>query len=144
MDMTNADITKVTGTFEVKLEPHSAYATGAGGMNLGRMTLEKTFCGDLEGRSQGEMLSAMTAIKGSAGYVVIEQFVGKLCGKQGSFVLQHFGIMTDGQNRLHLEVVPNSGAGELTGLYGTMAITIENGQHSYEFSFSMAEEEKPM
>ncbi|GGM92973.1 DUF3224 domain-containing protein [Shewanella xiamenensis] len=129
------EMTKVTGKFDVKLNPENAYATGVGGVNLGRMALDKTFYGELEARSQGEMLSAMTAVKGSAGYVAIEQVVGKLCGRQGSFVLQHFGIMTDGQNRLHLEVVPHSGAGELTGLYGTMAISIENGQHFYEFSF---------
>lgn len=48
------------------------------------------------------MLSVMTAVKGSAGYVAIEQVIGQLCGKQGSCVLQHFGVMTDGQNRLIL------------------------------------------
>ena len=93
------EMTKVTGKFDVMLNPENAYATGVGGVNLGRMTLDKTFYGELEARSQGEMLSAMIAVKGSAGYVAIEQVVGKLCGRQGSFVLQHFGIMTDGQNR---------------------------------------------
>jgi len=99
------------------------------------MGLDKTFYGELEGRSKEEMLSAMTSVKGSAGYVAIEQVVGNLCGKQGSFVLQHFGIMTDGQNRLILEVIPHSGAGELQGLTGTMTINIENGQHFYAFQF---------
>ena len=134
---------KITGKFDVKLTPSSTYATGVDGVALGRMTLDKTFYGELEARSQGEMLSAMTSVKGSAGYVAIEQVVGNLCGKQGSFLLQHFGIMTDGQNRLILEVVPHSGAGELQGLSGTMAINIENGQHFYEFQFGFETRAEP-
>jgi hypothetical protein len=35
------------------------------------MGLDKTFYGELEGRSKEEMLSAMTSVKGSAGYVAI-------------------------------------------------------------------------
>lgn len=136
-------VSKITGKFDVKLNPDSTYATGVGGVTLGRMGLDKTFYGELEGRSQGEMLSAMTSVKGSAGYVAIEQVVGKVCGKQGSFVLQHFGIMTDGQNRLILEVVPHSGVGELQGLTGTMAISIENGQHFYEFQFGFEASAEP-
>lgn len=137
------DAKQISGKFDVKLTPSNAYATGVNGVALGRMTLDKTFYGELEARSQGEMLSAMTSVKGSAGYVAIEQVVGKLCGRQGSFVLQHFGIMTDGQNRLILEVVPHSGAGELQGLTGTMAINIENGQHFYEFQFGFETATEP-
>lgn len=37
------EMTKVTGKFDVKLNPENAYATGVGGVNLGRMTLDKTF-----------------------------------------------------------------------------------------------------
>lgn len=125
----------VTGKFDVKLNPSSNYAMGIDGVSLGRMTLDKTFYGELEARSQGEMLSVMTPVKGSAGYVAIEQVIGKLAGKQGSFVLQHFGTMADGLNRLILEVVPHSGTGKLVGLTGTMAINIENGQHFYKFDF---------
>ena len=67
----------------------------------------------------------------------IEQVQGTLSGKKGSFVLQHFGIMHQGLERLVLEVVPDSGTGELWGLKGKMAITIENGQHYYEFDYAL-------
>lgn len=73
------------------------------------------------------MLSAMTSTKGSADYVAIEQVTGSLNGKRGSFVLQHFGIMNRGKDRLVLEVVPDSGEDELTGLTGKMEIKIEAG-----------------
>ena len=113
------------------------YAQGFGGVNLGRMSIDKQFKGALEAISKGEMLSAMTSVKGSAGYVAIEQVTGVLSGKKGSFVLQHFGTMRQGSDRLILEVVPDSGSGELTGLTGTMAIKIEDAQHLYEFKYEL-------
>ena len=79
------------------------------------------------------MLSARATIKGSAGYVAIEQVSGSLSGKHGSFVLQHFGVRDKGNERLILEVVPDSGTEQLAGLTGKMSIRIEDGQHFYEF-----------
>ena len=127
---------KVTGTFEVKLNPAEFYAEGVDGVQLGRLTLDKTFSGPLSGNSQGEMLSARSPLAGSAGYVAIEQVNGTLQGKKGSFVLQHFGTMQQGSNQLKVQVVPDSGAGELAGLAGEMAIRIEDGKHYYDFDFA--------
>lgn len=129
---------KITGKFDVTLNPLDFYAKGENGVNFGRMSIDKSFHGELEATSKGEMLSAMTSIKGSAGYVAIEQVTGSLSGKKGSFVLQHFGTMDKGKDRLVLEVVPDSGSGELTGLAGTMSINIEDGQHFYEFEYELA------
>ena len=130
---------KVSGKFEVKLTPLNLDAQGIGGVKLGRMFNDKKFEGDLDATSRGEMLSAMTSVKGSAGYVAIEQVTGTLSGRKGSFVLQHFGIMNHGSNRLILEVVPDSGTGELSGLAGKMSIKIEDRQHYYEFEYELIE-----
>lgn len=130
---------KVSGEFQVKLEPMDFSAQGAEGITLGRMSIDKTFSGALDATSKGEMLSAMTPTEGSAGYVAIEQVTGSLSGKKGSFVLQHFGTMNRGKNRLVLEVVPDSGSGELTGLSGTMLIKIESGKHFYEFEYELTD-----
>ncbi len=127
----------VKGTFEVKMQPLEAYAESKAGATLGRMSIDKTFAGPLEAVSQGEMLSAMTTVKGSAGYVAIEQVEGTLEGKVGTFVLQHFGTMDKGADRLVLEVVPDSGTGELEGLSGTMQILIEEKQHYYVFEYEV-------
>jgi hypothetical protein len=81
----------------------------------------------------------MTSTKGSAGYVAIEQVIGSLSGKSGSFVLQHFGTMNRGKDNLILEVVPDSGSGELTGISGNILIKIENGKHFYEFEYELSE-----
>ncbi len=128
---------KATGTFEVKLLPLDSYATGSEGTSLGRMSIDKTFHGDLAATSEGQMLTAMTAVEGSAGYVAIEQVSGSLHGKKGTFVLQHYGIMNPDGQRLILEVVPDSGTGQLARLSGQMSIFIENGQHNYELAYSL-------
>jgi hypothetical protein len=128
---------QATGTFEVNLQPRDAYAPGGEGTTLGRMSIDKTFRGDLEAQSRGEMLSALTGTEGSAGYVAIEQVRGSLDGRSGTFVLQHFGIMDGGRNRLILEVVPGSGTGELAGLSGTMSIDILDGRHLYQLDYAL-------
>lgn len=127
---------KISGKFDVALEPMETYATGVEGSNLGRMSINKTFHGDLSAESKGEMLNVMTPVKGSAGYVAIEQVSGSLSGKRGTFVLQHYGIMSGGKDKLVLEVLPDSATGELTGLTGQMAIRIESGQHYYDFEYT--------
>jgi len=123
------------GEFEVNLQPLVAYATGSEGITLGRMSIQKTFRGDLAAQSQGEMLTALSGVQGSGGYVAIEQVGGTLHGRIGAFVLQHFGIMDGGVNSLVLEVVPGSGTGQLTDLRGKMSIFIEDGRHFYEFDY---------
>ena len=129
---------KIIGKFEVKLNPLDAYAQGTGGINLGRMSIDKSFTGDLDATSKGEMLTAMTQVPGSAGYVAIEQVSGTLSGRKGSFVLQHFGTMDKGKDHLILKIVPDSGTDELVDLSGEMTIKIEDGQHFYEFEYELA------
>lgn len=128
---------QATGPFDVKLAPQPP-AAGIESANLGRMTIDKQFHGDLEATSLGEMLSAMGQVQGSAGYVAIERVNGTLHGKRGSFVLQHHGIMDRGVPQLSVMVVPDSGTDELTGLSGTMQIVIEQGKHSYIFDYALA------
>lgn len=128
---------QINGSFTVTLNPLESNINGTDGMTFRRMSIEKEFSGPLEATSNGEMLSVMTPIKGSAGYVAIEQVVGSLEGKQGSFVLQHYGIMELGAERLTLEVIPDSGVGQLVGLSGQMNIYIEDGNHFYEFEYQL-------
>lgn len=128
---------KITGSFEIKLSPMEGYAQGENGINLGRMSIEKTFAGELSATSKGEMLSAMTTVKGSAGYVAIEQVEGVLTGKKGSFVLQHSASMQGEKQLLMIEIVPDSATDELTGMSGKMKISIKDGQHYYELEYEL-------
>jgi hypothetical protein len=125
------------GVFQVNLLPQSL-ADADADKALGRMTIDKTFSGDLVAASKGEMLMAGTGVKGSAGYVAIERVTGSLNGRQGSFVLQHSGTMNRGAAQLSITVVPDSGTDELVGLRGKLEIIIADGTHSYEFDYSLA------
>jgi hypothetical protein len=127
-----------SGTFEVKLSPQPA-VENVGDPTVSRMSLDKRFHGDLEGASRGEMLAALTETKGSAGYVALERVAGTLDGRHGTFALQHSGTMQRGEQRLHISVVPDSGTGQLTGLAGQMQIDIEDGKHSYNFEYTLAD-----
>ena len=124
------------GTFEVKLTPQPSDRQPEDGA-LGRMWLDKEFHGDLDATSRGQMLTAMTNVKGSAGYVAIERVRGTLRGRTGSFVLQHAGTMTRGAPSLTITVVPDSGTEELAGLSGRMIIIITDGKHSYELEYAL-------
>ncbi|MGY4829495.1 DUF3224 domain-containing protein [Sphaerotilaceae bacterium SBD11-9] len=125
---------RATGSFEVKLAPQPPVHADAG---VGRMSIDKVFSGELQGSSQGEMLAAMTAVKGSAGYVAIERVTGALHGKSGSFMLQHTGVMDRGAPKLDVNVVPDSGTDELAGLTGKLAIDIVEGKHLYTFDYTL-------
>lgn len=128
-------IIKATGPFDVKMTPASA-ADAA----VGRFTLDKKYHGDLEGSGSGEMLTALTAVKGSAGYVAIEKVTGTLAGRSGTFQLQHAGTMNRGASSLSISVVPDSGTGELAGLTGKMSISIAaDGAHYYTLDYSLPE-----
>lgn len=129
---------KIQGSFDVKITP-AADADAAEGVSLGRLLLDKQFHGPLEARSQGQMLSARTAVEGSAGYVAIERVTGILEGREGSFVLQHSGSMARGAAALSITVVPDSGTGALQGLSGRMSVEITGGKHFYVFEYSLAD-----
>ena len=128
--------TRATGTFDVKITP-LANDTPAEGSTLGRMSIDKQFHGDIDATSKGEMLTAGTAIKSSAGYVAIERVTGTVHGKRGTFALQHNATMTRGEGKLAIIVVPDSGTGDLTGLSGTLGIEITGGKHYYTFDYSL-------
>ena len=126
---------RATGSFEVSLEPLSNAEVSSDAL-LGRLLLTKKFIGDLAASARGQMLSAGTSTRGSAGYVAIDQVTGTLDGRKGSFLLQHSGSMQRGVPSLSIRVVPDSGTEELAGLTGTLSINVVDGKHFYDFLYS--------
>jgi hypothetical protein len=121
------------GPFDVKIAPQDDKLNDG----ISRMVLDKQYHGDLEGTSKGQMLAVGSA-KSSGVYVAIETFNGTLKGKTGSFSLHHTGIMTKGGPSLSINVVPDSGTGQLAGIGGKMNIIIApDGKHSYEFEYTL-------
>lgn len=128
---------QANGTFEVKVKP-LAEDEKVPGVAVGRMSIDKTFKGDIEGASKGEMMTAGTLVKGSAGYVAVEIATASIKGRAGTFTLLHHATMKqDGDFRMNIVVIPDSGTGGLTGLAGKMEIIIEGGKHSYRFDYSL-------
>jgi hypothetical protein len=124
------------GTFDVDLKPAGPEDRTEGSV-LGRMSFDKRYHGDLEAVARGQMLTAVTSVDGSAGYVAIERVEGALHGRRGAFVLQHSGTVSRGSQQLSISVVPDSATGELAGLSGAMTISIADGVHSYELEYRL-------
>lgn len=124
---------KARGSFEVQAtsEPYDE----AEGASLYRSSYTKIFRGDIEATSQVEVLRAMAATEKSAAYVGIERITGAVGGRPGSFVMQHSGTIARGDMSASIRVVPDTGTGELHGIRGEMAITVADGQHTYEFDY---------
>ena len=126
-----------TGTFVVKMSPAETSAIGQQA-GIGRMTIDKTFSGMLEGTSQGEMLTAGTEATGAGAYVALERITGTIDGHKGGFLLMHDGTMLkNSQGAWHVVIVPHSGTGELAGIAGKMTIVIEGGKHSYDLEYEL-------
>ncbi|MDO9018113.1 MAG: DUF3224 domain-containing protein [Deltaproteobacteria bacterium] len=125
------------GTFEITMNAEPPYDV-VEGVSLGRVSFDKRFSGPLDATSKVDMIGARTPVDGSAGYVAIERVTGTLDGRQGTFVLQHSGVMTRGERTLSVTVVPDSGTGGLKGLSGRMDIQIVEGKHHYVFEFELA------
>ena len=122
------------GTFEVNVTQQQT-----GEKRFGRYFLDKQFHGNLEATSKGEMLAAETPVQGSGAYVAFELVSGVLEGRRGTFILQHQGTMRNGKYAMNVTVVPDSGTDQLTGISGTMSITIEGNKHFYEFNYMLEE-----
>ena len=123
------------GTFTVSVQP----LTPPPAEGLSRFSIDKIIHGDLEATTKGEMFSGGDPKKGEAGYVAIEMVTGTLAGKHGSFALQHTATMDRSGYKMTVIVVPGSGTGELKGIAGTFTIHIVNGQHSYDFAYTLPE-----
>jgi Protein of unknown function (DUF3224) len=119
------------GTFEVTVTPQEADD------GIGRFALAKTWHGDLAGPGHGLMLSAGDPAQGAAGYVALEVVEGTLHGRPGSLAFQQLGVMHDGGQELRYDVVPGSGTGDLAGITGTLALTIDDSGHSYVLTYTL-------
>jgi uncharacterized protein DUF3224 len=124
------------GSFEVKVAPLPA-GDGTKATSIARYSLDKTYRGDLEGASAGEMMGVGNPASGTAGYVAIEQITGTLDGRNGSFALQHSSSMMNGNFDINIRVSPGSGTGDLEGIAGTLTIIFESSKHLYRLEYTL-------
>ena len=128
---------QATGTFEVKVKPLPEDVK-VPGVAVGRMSIDKVWSGDIVGTSHGEMMTAGGEVKGSGGYVAVEMMKVSLKGRSGTFTLMHHATMkANADFKMLINVIPDSGTGELAGLSGALTIIIEPGKHTYVFDYTL-------
>lgn len=102
----------------------------------GRMLIEKTYHGDMEGTGTGQMISKRTE-KGASVYFAIEEFTGLINGKLGGLTFVHKGVMGSGGETLEIDVLDGSASGEIKSLTGRLDINVEEGRHFYELKYTL-------
>lgn len=105
------------GVFELQSWQEDVYLEMEGGGKLTRASVEQRFSGDLEGEGSVEWLMCY-AEDGTARFVGLQRFSGRLDGRSGTFVLETQGTFDGGRATGEWAVIPRSGAEELHGIVG--------------------------
>jgi Protein of unknown function (DUF3224) len=125
------------GRFAIKNWDEKPYSEGQGLPKLTRASVEKTFTGDIDGAGHVEYLM-MYREDGSASFVGLERFTGRVGGKTGGFVLQRIGVFESGQAKESYSVIPGSGTGELSGIQGDGNSAVGHGmEHPFTLSYDL-------
>ena len=133
---------RIVSDFEVTGWDATPYGEQGEGPFLSEAHAMKRYRGALDGEGRVRLLMCRATSDGppeNAGYVASEQVSGTLAGREGTFVLQHWGVAGAGAPpRTAGHVVPGSGTGELAGLSGTMEIHVdEEGRHELALDFEI-------
>jgi len=100
---------------------------------LSRITVKKSFEGEVTGNSIGELLMCASS-DGAAGYTIMDRFFVEIEGRKGSFVAIH-GATTDEMRALG-KIVPHSGTDELSGISGTLEFKSDESGKSIILDYS--------
>ena len=123
--------------FAIKGWDEKAYSEAPGEPKLTRASVTKTYSGDIEGDAQVEYLMMYRA-DGSASFVGLERFTGRIKGKSGTFVLQRTGVFEGGQAKESYSVIADSATGELKGLSGDGKTAVGHGmEHPFTLSYEL-------
>ncbi|MDX1642560.1 MAG: DUF3224 domain-containing protein, partial [Balneolaceae bacterium] len=104
-------------TFKIEKWDETQFSKSKDGPQLNRASVAQSYSGDLEATSTIEYLMA-TFREDFSTFVGMEEVIGELEGKSGSFLLQHNGTYEDGTAKSTFQIIPHSGTGELEGISG--------------------------
>jgi hypothetical protein len=133
---------KASGTFKVAtfapttVTPDPEVTTA---LPVGVATMEKTYDGEIVGRSATLFTSAFDHESGVGTYVAMESFEGSLNGSTGAFNFAHSATTTgDNRESEFFVIVPNSGTGDLAGITGTGGLTVTaDGTHQIWLDYTV-------
>jgi Protein of unknown function (DUF3224) len=129
MSRTDVPRTHATGQIEVAEYQPTPFVPPGDGPALAEIHVRESFVGDITGEGTVRFLQAARP-DGTASFVGLEQVVGAVGGRSGSFVLQDQGTVDDQVVAGSWFVVPGSGTGELAGLRGEGGFTAALGQNA--------------
>ena len=115
---------KLSGTYSVSQWEESAIRPDEDGKRVSKASVELHFIGDIEAKAFVEYLMFYTAFdekdmhNSQAKYVGQIQIVGSVTGKVGSFALNDTGSFHGGLASSRVEIIPDSGTGELASISG--------------------------
>lgn len=135
---------KATSEFKVTGWDETPYGKEGRRPHLFEALVLKEYRGDLEGKGRARLLMCRASLEGllqDAGYIAAERVSGRLAGREGTFVLHHWGIAAAGSApRTAGQVVPGSGTGGLAGLSGTMEIRVDaDGKHTLALEYRIGQ-----
>lgn len=125
----------------VAFEPTAVVPTPpvATALPVGVSTMEKTYSGEIDGRSATLFTAAFDQESGAGTYVAMESFEGALGDRRGTFNFVH-SASTGGTDRQgeYFVIVPSSGTAELEGITGTGGLSVaEDGTHRIWFDYEL-------
>lgn len=128
---------QATGTFTVSSWDESTYEDlgDAGKLTKARVTFG--FEGDLQAQGAWEAVMCYRD-DGSAYFTGLQRVVGRLAGRDGSFVLRADGTFESGTARTSWQMIDGSATGELRGLRGTgVAVSTGGSGGTFEFDYEL-------
>lgn len=112
-----------------------------GGPTLSHATVRKNFDGELVAESEAKLLMCqadVADITAGAGYIAREVVRGALGGREGTFVMQHWGLSAAGNEQTGGQIVPGSATGDLAGLTGSVEISVGgDGSHRLTIDYEL-------
>ena len=125
--------TTANGRFAINSWDEKPYSEGDGLPRLTRASVVKTFTGDVDGQGRVEYLMMYRA-DGSATFVGLERFTGRIGDRSGTFVLKRSGVFENGKANESYSVIPGSATGDLLGLDGEGTTSLG---HEKDYPFTL-------
>ncbi len=119
-------------SFKIRNILEKPFSDTAGGITLSRVSLTILYSGDMDGKGTYEELRIIYPDK-SANIYGIQNFIGKVREKSGSFIFEQKGDFKGGVVSTKWTVVPDTGTGELKSISGE--VNFKSGA-SEEFPFT--------
>ncbi|NBC04297.1 MAG: DUF3224 domain-containing protein [Bacteroidetes bacterium] len=123
-------------TFKIESWNEEPYSQAKDGPAVFRASVKQSYSGALEAKSTIQYLMT-TFTDETSTFIGIEEILGELEGKSGSFLLEHDGTHRDGVAKSEFVIIPNSGSGELSGIRGngSYEATHETAELTLEYDF---------